>query len=239
MPLSDNNFGLTLDERVGASVSPHQKAIDIASKRLRVAIPGVVQSFDAAKQTVTVQPALMENVRVAGVLQSKPLPPLVDVPIVFPRAGVYVLTMPIVAGDECLVIFADMCIDAWYQLGAASTPQKQMIERRHDLSDAFAILGCWSQPRAVTNYQQAGAQLRTLDGTVAITITPNAAGMSGPTVSISATGTMNVQGSTVNVTGSSQVNISGNGHTTIEGKDFLTHTHTGVSTGGGTSGPVL
>src|SRR4051794_32808311 len=118
-PTTNATYGLTLTERIGKSISAHTKAMEIASKRLRVAIPAVIQSFDAAKQTVRVQPAIMENVRVNGVLQSKALPPLLDVPLVLPRAGNYVLTMPVTAGDECLVIFADLCIDAWFQSGGS------------------------------------------------------------------------------------------------------------------------
>jgi hypothetical protein len=58
-------------------------------------------------------------------------------------------------------------------------------------------------------------------------------------VQVNASSTATVSAPTVNVSGSTAVNISGSGHTTIEGKDWLTHKHTGVSSGGSLTGPVL
>ena len=76
--------------------------------------------------------------------------------------------MPIAEGDECLVIFNDYCIDAWWQNGG--TGNVQLTKRRHDLSDGFAIFGPFSQPLALSNYNTTNAELRTLDGTVKITV---------------------------------------------------------------------
>lgn len=75
---------------------------------LRVAMPGVIKTFDAAKQTATVQPTIRENLNVN--LQPTPIeiPVLQDVPIVMLRAGGVALTMPVTEGDECLLVFADM-----------------------------------------------------------------------------------------------------------------------------------
>ena len=88
-----------------------------AAIKTRVCMPGIIQSFDAAAQTVTVQPALREKMLVDGDEYWIDIPLLVDVPIVVPRAGGYALTLPIQAGDECLVVFGDMCIDGWWQSG--------------------------------------------------------------------------------------------------------------------------
>lgn len=134
--------------------------------QLRVAIPGIVESFDAAKQTVSVQPAITENIQ-AGEEAAKatPLPVLTDIPICFPRAGGYSLTLPIKKGDECLLVFADMCIDGWWQSGGV---QDQMETRRHDLSDAFAIIGVTSQSRKINDYSPGNMQIRTDDGSIII-----------------------------------------------------------------------
>lgn len=187
---------------------------------LRVACPGIIQSFDAVKQTVVVQLAIRENV--LQNLQRVPvqIAPLVDVPIVLPRAGSCTLTLPIKQGDECLVVFGDMCIDGWWQSGGI---QNQLDRRRHDLSDAFAIPGPWSQGRVIPNYSPSTAQLRSDDGKTVVEVDP--------------TGSVNINAPTVNVQGQT-VNISGAGNTIIEGKNFLTHQHTGVQTGSGVSGPV-
>lgn len=136
------------------------------ASNLRVAIPGIIDSFDAATQTVTVQPTIREKIQKEdGSQEWIALPLLVDVPIVLPRAGNFILTMPITKGDECLVMFSDMCIDAWFSNGGI---QNQIEKRRHDLSDSFAILGCYSQPNVIPNYSTASAQLRNEAGTAYI-----------------------------------------------------------------------
>lgn len=133
------------------------------ANNLRVAMPGIIDSFDASTQTVTVQPTLRERIRNEDGSQSwVELPLLVDVPIILPRAGNFLLTMPITKGDECLVVFADMCIDAWFSNGGI---QNQIEKRRHDLSDAFCIPGCWSQPNVISNYSTNSTQLRNEAGT--------------------------------------------------------------------------
>ena len=153
----------TIAERTNSEDEMFRLMGDSWSNNLRVSIPGIVVAFDAVTQTVTVQPALRENIRDEnGNVTSVNLPLLVDVPIVFPRAGNFVLTMPVTAGDECLVIFADFCIDAWYSNAGI---QNQIEKRRHDLSDGIAIIGLWSQPNKLVNYSTTSAQLRNESGT--------------------------------------------------------------------------
>lgn len=179
--------------------------------KIRCHVPGIVQAYDAAQQTVTVQVAIRELFNNDGVEEWTEVPLLLDVPIVFPRAGGYVLTLPITQGDEVLVCFGDSCIDAWWQNGGV---QNQIDIRRHDLSDAFAIPGPWSQPRRVSNYSTNSCQLRNEAGTAYIELS----------------------GSTINIVGSA-VNISGT--TTIQGRSWLGHKHSGVQTGGGNTGGVV
>lgn len=136
---------------------------DTIKNTLRVACPGIIQSFDSETQTVTVQLALREELTKQDFTKEwVNMPLLLDVPIIIPRAGQYCITMPVTIGDECLVIFADMCIDAWFTYGGV---QNQLEKRRHDLSDAFAILGAWSQPRRIKNYSTDSCQIRNDDGT--------------------------------------------------------------------------
>jgi hypothetical protein len=151
--------------------------MDNFANNLRVAVPGIIQSFDPVAQTVTVQPAIRERVK-TDTLQTQwlNLPLLLDVPVVLPRAGNMVLTMPIQQGDECLVVFADMCMDAWFGAGGV---QNQIEIRRHDLSDGIAIVGLWSQPRTIPNYSTTSAQLRNAAGTQYVEITDNAVNLVG------------------------------------------------------------
>lgn len=154
---------------------------------LRVASPGIVQSFNAKEQTVTVKISIREKrVKPDGTEVWEDIPPLVDVPVVFPRGGGYVLTFPVQPGDECLVVFGDSCMDAWWQSGGI---QNQIDCRRHDLSDGYAILGPWSQPRTIPDYSTSSVQLRTESGGACIEI-------SGDTINIKA-GTINIKGGKV------------------------------------------
>lgn len=155
-----------INEIIGSENEMFRSMGDSWRNVLRVACPGIIQSFDEKAQTVTVQLAIREHITKPDMLQEwTNIPVLLDVPIVIPRAGDYCLTMPIKQGDECLVIFADMCIDAWFSYGGI---QNQMEKRRHDLSDGFAILGVWSQTNVISNYPIDSCQLRALDGSSSI-----------------------------------------------------------------------
>lgn len=156
----------TVDERSANTSSVLAEAIRACGTGIRVAIPGIVQEWDAATQTVRVQPAIREKVSFGGQPREMDIPILVDVPVVMPRAGGYSLVFAPKPGDECLVVFADMCIDAWWQSGGV---QSQADKRRHDLSDGFAILGCWSQPNK-PDIPQSGCRLQNDEGTAGISI---------------------------------------------------------------------
>ena len=167
----------TVGERSESEFEMYQRMGEKWGTDLRVAVPGIVQSFDDVAQTVVVQPALRERIiDQLGNVSMVNLPLLLDVPIQLPRGGGIVLTLPIQPGDECLVIFADSCIDAWWSQGGV---QVQAEQRRHDLSDSFAILGVSSQPRRISGYSTTSAQLRTEDGTQCIDISSSGIDLRG------------------------------------------------------------
>lgn len=122
------------------------------------ALPGIVKAVDLTKQTVTVQPSIQGKLKSQEGKQSNVnLPLLVDVPIVWPRAGGFACTLPVQAGDEVLVVFASRCIDSWWQSGGVGA-QAEM--RMHDLSDGFAIFAPTSQPKILSDVQTDGIELR-------------------------------------------------------------------------------
>ncbi len=188
--------------------------LDQFSSNIRVAVPGIIKSFDATKQTVVVQVAITEKISIGGKVENVPISLLLDVPICPPRAGGFCITLPVQVGDECLVVFADNCFDAWWQSGGV---QNQIDKRRHDLSDGFAILGPTSQPRKISSYSTDSIVMRNDAGTNAIKIGP-----SGIELKF----------------GSKKIEITASG-ITIDGKDFLLHTHSGVTVGGGVTGGVV
>ncbi len=194
--------------------------MDAVSANIRNAIPGIVQSFNATEQTVTVQPAIRERVKQPDLTYKwVEIPLLVDVPVSIPRAGGFTLTLPIQKGDECVVVFLDMCMDGWFSNGGV---QNQAEKRRHDLSDGIAIMGVWSQPRVISSYSTSGAQLRTDDGSVFVEVSASGITMQGD---VNITGALTTTGAIKSPTAE------------IGGIAMTTHTHVAPSGGGTTSGP--
>ena len=106
------------------------------------ALPGTVESFDAERQTVCVRPAVRRKAGNGTV----DLPLVRDVPVFFPGSRTNAVTWPVSRGDECLLVFADLDIDAWFASGNAEEPASG---RQHDLSDAFAFVGFRSSAAAL------------------------------------------------------------------------------------------
>lgn len=223
------------------------------------ALPGIVQSFDAAKRTCVVQPTLQANVQAPDGSKSwVTLPLLLDCPVVFPGGGGFVLTFPLAEGDECLVVFASRCIDAWWQSGGI---QVQAELRMHDLSDGFVIPGPRSAPAVEPGISTSAVQLRSTDGSafieidpggnVAITAPGDVTATAGGSISATAGSVVTIEAPTINLIG--DVNLQGNfaqtgGNATMSGSltttgqvkaagiPLSTHKHTGVTAGGATSG---
>ena len=97
---------------------------------LHVAMPGRVVSYDASTGTATIQPAIRKR-DIDGNLVTAPV--LSGVPVFLPTEEFTPQT-----GDQCMVIFADCCIDGWFDTGSPVVPPSR---RMHDLADGFALVG--------------------------------------------------------------------------------------------------
>ena len=192
------------NERTMDEIEIARRTLDAASIDLRVAAPGIIQSVDYGRQTCTVQLAIREQLNHEGDLEWVDIPTLPDVPFFVYSGGGYCLTLTVAPGDECLVVFGDSCMDAWWQNGGV---QNQADHRRHDLSDGFAIVGFRSQPNVVGGFSSGSAMLRNASGSAYIEIAGDA---------------IHIQ----------------SGGTTIDGVPFMGHTHSGVESGGSSTGGV-
>lgn len=207
---------------------------------LRVAVPAVVTEFDDVHQTVTVQATVQEMFLRNGVPTPVSIPALPNVPVMAYRAGGFVMTFPISVGDECLVVFADMSIDAWWQSGG--TQNKQIKRHRHDLSDGFAVFGIWNQKRLVTDWSNTAVQIRDDAGDTIIELGENEVKVTATNITM--TGATKIVGTlevTQAVTCDETLAVDG-GSTltgTVGGTGFRAHEHTGVTTGGGDTGGVV
>jgi hypothetical protein len=196
------------------------------------ALPGAIGSFDAATATASVQPGVAGTITGQdGSPSTVNLPVLMDVPVVFPRGGGCTLTFPVAAGDECLIVFACRAIDAWSQSGGVQPPSNA---RKHDLSDAFAIVGPMSQANRISGISTSTTQLRSDDGSTFVELDP-----SGQIVNVTAPGGMTITTPTLHITGDVNCDKTVTATTDVVGggKSLKDHKHTGVTTGGGISGP--
>jgi hypothetical protein len=111
---------------------------------VHTSMPAKVISFDAEKQTCSVQPVLMRK-RVDQ--DAQPLPVIEEVPVVYPGSGDYWITFPLVADSYVLLVFSERALDAWLQEGDVIDPAKR---RFFALSDAIAIPGLNPYPSSIS-----------------------------------------------------------------------------------------
>ena len=222
-------------ERIGDPEESLRIALEGQQGQIWTALPGIVQSFDPAKMTVSVQPTITGTARNPdGSTREIQMPVLLDCPVLWQGGGGVSLTFPIQAGDECLVVFASRCIDAWWQLGGV---RGQAEFRMHDLSDGFALVGVRSLPRAYA-VSTTAAQLRSDDGAAVIEVNPTS-----HVINITTSASVNVTSSqSANVTAPS-ITLGAAGQTLLA---FITsafqslfngHTRTSAASGSPTSAP--
>lgn len=218
----EKQMAVTPQSLAGGEEQAMKVLSDTIFSMLRVSMPGIIESFDPVACTCSIQPALKGQVADAlGNMKSAPLPVLVDVPVIFPRGGGCTITFPVKAGDECLVIFSDRCIDFWWQNGGVQEPVDQ---RQHDLSDAFAIVGPQSQAQKISSISTTSVQVRTDDGSSFIEL------MQG--------GNVNITTPLLTVNGNVQVNgtVKSTGDQVAKGISQTGHVHSGVQSGSSQTG---
>ncbi|WP_411368192.1 Gp138 family membrane-puncturing spike protein [Klebsiella pneumoniae] len=246
---------VALSSQLGSKEQADAQLVQAIMSAMRVSMPGIIQSFDPDAVTAVVQPAIKGAEQDEfGAEVSVNLPLLVDVPVLFPRGGGCTLTFPVKAGDECLVIFADRCIDFWWQSGGIQEP---VDERMHDLSDAFCIVGPQSQAKKIGGISTTAAQLRTDDGSAFIEVaaghdvtvktsgklTASADGgteITSPEIILN--GNVTINGNLSQGMGESGGSATMHGPVTVTndvtagGKSLMTHTHGGVEHGNDSTG---
>ncbi|MCL5500635.1 hypothetical protein M5Y49_18345 [Escherichia coli] len=211
----------SLNSQIGSKEQYNAELVQKVFSTLKVAMPGVIESFDPDSVTASVRPAIKGydgGTEDDGWIE---LPLLVDVPVIFPRGGGCTLTFPVSAGDECLLIFADRCIDFWWQNGGV---QKPVDLRMHDLSDAFAIVGPQSQAHKISGISTSSVEIRSDDGATKLSLNPSSGAING-----TAPGGFNLNGLKILPDGRLQL---------VGGAIVDGHRHGGVSSGGSNTAPL-
>ena len=133
---------------------------------MHVAMIARVERYDAEKQVVDVQPQLKRRVQVMaderdadgesnrddnndGDTIHETLPVIPNVPVLFPRAGGFFISFPIVRGDYVQLIFNDWPLDVWRQ---GDDPGDSLeLHDNHGLHGAVAIPGVYPAAMALKN----------------------------------------------------------------------------------------
>lgn len=228
-------------------------------KDVCTSVPGHVRVFDAGLQRAQVQVGV-QTITVEGV-EIEP-PPIIDVPVLFLGGTQFAMIHQIDPGDEGVIFFSQRCVDGWKQTGGvANNP----LGRFHDTHDAFFIPGFRPLPTRISGFANDGMRMQSRSGGHHVWIKSSGeiiADNGLAQVQISAGGEVNVTAATtVSITnGSGTIVMAADGTVTINGVAFATdgkmtssstmtvadviyngisaksHKHTGVVSGGATTG---
>lgn len=142
-----NPNNINTDKTLSQALSELTNAIKVSMHCVKI---GEIVSFDKTDQTATVKVLhVMDkdyNTRLEEEIQ---YPLLEKVPVVVMSGGTSYISHPISAGDQCLLLFCDYMIDAWWVSGEA---KPSIVPRKHDISDPIAIVGVRATPKAIQGY---------------------------------------------------------------------------------------
>lgn len=232
-------------------------AIEERLAELHTAMPARIMEYDPAKQEAVVQPLIKRRYYDAdnnpkGLVDQ---PPIVAVPVVFPSAATGIISFPIKKGDIVLLIFSELSVDNFNFSDGQSTVDPDDFRRFH-YSDAIAIPGLYPFNRAIgSDPDNLAIRFNVGGNESSIKFKPNGdvqITTSGKTI-VNATGTAEVTAASAtvncNTTINGNLNVNGNiecsqtvtGTTDVigGGKSLKTHPHSGVTPGGGVSGPPV
>lgn len=117
---------------------------------LRVSTPGVVESYDAAKNTAVVQVSIKRIMRTIEGSRVEEVPvPLPDVPVLQLRSSLGYLTIAPKKGDRVAVFFADDHLGTW-SASQGTEPVDPAVIMPHSFSNAFAIVGLYPAADALS-----------------------------------------------------------------------------------------
>lgn len=113
-------------------------------EHIYTAMPAKVISVENLEdeQTIDIQPNIVDVFRDHRNVE---LPPVLDVPVVFPSAGGGILSFPIKVGDTVLAVFSQKSIDEWVNSNDDFKYYTPADMRSYDLNDAIAIPGLYTK----------------------------------------------------------------------------------------------
>jgi len=160
-----------------------QAAMGQVPSMMYVAGPGIIQSYDENTRTAEVLPGVSRPfLNSNGTDGLDELQPLKDVPVLMPGGGGFFFKFPIQRGDLVLLVYCDNSIDSF--IASGGKVQTDPVDlREHDISDAVAIPGFYTQLNRVLS-----------DSATAGKMAFGADGVSGKYITIDSTGKLDVNG---------------------------------------------
>jgi len=199
------------------------RIIEYNLNKVSTALPCVVVGVSG--NSVDVKPALLIKYRDGSI--SEPAT-LLNIPLVMPGSSTALVNIPVKVGDIVLCVFSMRGLDTFK--AGDGTPAAPTDFRMFDKRDAIAIPGIFP-------FEMHPNLKRVLPfNPDALSLTQDIGLPTESIVELSDAGIALKQGATSVVVSSAGVAITG--LLTINGVPFPLHTHTGVTTGGGLSGPV-
>ena len=136
---------------------------DRTLRKVRTAIPGTIVAYDAETRRARVEPAvemlLTDN-------RSMPRAVILDVPVLWPSVGDWLIHFPLAAGDHVLLVFCQRDISGFKALRRRG---RLPTDRILDEQDAVALPGFGPTGRT-TPASATGISIQSADGETAITV---------------------------------------------------------------------
>lgn len=157
-----------------------QDLLNLREKNLKINFNcvhiGTIQNFNSSVQTVTATINYKRTFFTYDEATNQYIPSytnyptLTDVPVFFAGAGRIRFTGAPSKGDECILLFNDRAIDNWFSSGQSNSPVSS--SRTHSMSDGLALVGVFSKPHVLKNFDTAHVGIKddTGGGQVAINI---------------------------------------------------------------------
>ena len=213
-------------------------------KSIYTSIPATIESYDATSKRAKVLPAIN---RLFTDNTNAPLPPLTNVPVIFPSGGGFTMHFPIVSGDVVMLIFSMRGIQNFKQDYQRSNPTNENIL---DYDSPVAIAGFGKI--SFTPADSSSSSLQTDNGENAIilgnsqaqlkigvaTLILNESGLTSNAPFSAPDFTSTEEGEQANFSTGIKTtgNITTTENVTAGTISLKTHVHSGVQTGGGDTG---
>lgn len=116
---------------------------------VHTSIPAKVLSFDPVANTVDVELATQDAVVDPRTKERsyEPHPQIGGVPVIWPRGGGYVMTLPLAEGDFVWLMFSEQALGEWRTTGNLSRP---VDARRHSIGYPYALPGAFPDVRPLS-----------------------------------------------------------------------------------------